>query len=192
VFQKPCTSYVQTLAAIFIGQILYDIMRTSSLLTLIILTSELVNAQVKTTKDLLTKFTWDYFDQYNNCNVDKILELCTDDIEVYHDLAGLINGKADFGAQAKRFCDWTATPDKPNVNAEIIGDLRIQELKTNNDKVYGAVITGTIDFIDVSKQTGARTKSGSSDFIWILRLTGDKWQIARDISYNHQDTSEKK
>ncbi len=166
-------------------------MRTSLLLTLVILTSELVNAQVKSTKDLLTKFTKDYFEQYNNCNVDKILELCTDDIEVYHDLAGLIDGKANLGVQSKRFCDWTASREVPTVNAEIVGDLNIQELKTN-EIVYGAVITGTIDFIDVSKQTGVRAKSGSSDFIWILRLTGDKWQIARDVSYNHKDTPGKK
>ncbi|GIV36988.1 MAG: hypothetical protein KatS3mg032_1367 [Cyclobacteriaceae bacterium] len=75
------------------AKILNDITRTSLIVTLVILTSELVNAQAKSTKDLLTKFTKDYFEQYNNCNVDKILELCTDDIEVYHDLAGLINGK---------------------------------------------------------------------------------------------------
>jgi ketosteroid isomerase-like protein len=167
-------------------------MRTFLLLVLVILTSELVSAQTKSTNEILTKFTRDYFEQYNNCNVDKILELCTDDIEVYHDLAGLIDGKVDLGLQSKKFCDWTASPDILSINAEIIGDLKIQELKTKNDKVYGAVITGTIDFIEISKQTGARTKSGSSDFIWILRLTGDKWQIARDISYNHQDTSTKK
>lgn len=153
-------------------------------------TCTLLKAQ--TTNNILTKFTNDYFDHYNNCNVDKILELCTDDIEVYHDLAGLINGKADFKTQSKKFCDWIAAPDAPNVKAEIVGHLKIQELKTKTDNTYGAIITGTIDFIAVSKQNGARTKSGTSDFIWILRLTGDKWQIARDVSYNHQDTSDKK
>jgi ketosteroid isomerase-like protein len=153
-------------------------------------TSTILKAQ--TTKDILTKFTNDYFDSYNNCNVEKILELCTDDIEVYHDLAGLINGKSDFRIQSKKFCDWLATPDAPNVRAEIVGQLKIQELKTKTDNIYGAIITGTIDFIAISKQNGSRTKSGISDFVWILRFTGDKWQIARDVSYNHQDTSDKK
>jgi hypothetical protein len=157
---------------------------------MIVGTSSILKAQ--TTKDILIKFTKDYFDYYNTCNVDKILELCTDDIEVYHDLAGLIDGKIDFGVQSKKFCDWLATPDAPNVNAEIVGDLKIQELKTIADNLYGAVITGTLDFITVSKQNGTRTKSGTSDFIWILRLTEGKWQIARDISYNHQDASDKK
>jgi|APTNR8051073442_1049403.scaffolds.fasta_scaffold04057_7 ketosteroid isomerase-like protein len=153
-------------------------------------TSTLLKAQ--STKDILTKFTKDYFDSYNDCNVEKMLDYCTDDIEVYHDLVGLINGKTELKVQSKKFCDWLATSDAPNVKAEIIGDLNIQELKTKADNTYGAIVTGTIDFIAVNKQTSTRTKSGTSDFIWILRLTGDKWQIARDVSYNHQDTSGKK
>lgn len=152
-------------------------------------TSSQLRAQ---TNDILTKFTNDYFESYNSCNVDRLLELCTDDIEVYHDLVGLTNGKADFKIQSKKFCDWLATPDAPNVKAEIVGDLKIQELKTKADNTYGAIITGTIDFIAISKQNGTRTKSGTSDFIWILRLTNGTWQIARDVSYNHQDTYKKK
>src|SRR6187551_1434849 len=105
-------------------------MRTVSLMTLVLMmwTSSLLKAQ--TTKDLLTKFTNDYIEYYNNCKVDKLLELCTDDIEVYHDLAGLIDGKVEFGLQSKKFCDWTATPDAPTVKSEIIGDIQIHELKT--------------------------------------------------------------
>ncbi len=153
-------------------------------------TSTALKAQ--STKDILTRFTKDFFDSYNDCNVEKMLDYCTDDIEVYHDLVGLSNGKAELNVQSKKFCDWLATSDAPNVRAEIIGNLNIQELKTKSDNTYGAIITGTIDFIAVNKQTSTRTKSGSSDFIWILRLTGDKWQIARDVSYNHQDTTDKK
>lgn len=148
--------------------------------------------KAQTTKDILTGFTNNYFDSYNNCNVEKMLELCTDDIEVYHDLVGLVSGKADLRIQSKKFCDWLSASEEPKINAEIVGQLRIQELKTKTDNIYGAIITGTIDFIAVSKQNGARTKSGTSDFIWVLRLTNDKWQIARDVSYNHQDTSDKK
>jgi hypothetical protein len=152
-------------------------------------TSTILNAQ--TTRDILTKFTNDYFESYNNCNVEKILELCADDIEVYHDLAGLTNGKSDFRIQSKKFCDWLTSPDAPIVKAEIVGNLNIQELKAKTDTIYGAIITGTIDFIAVNKQNGTRTKSGTSDFIWILRLAGDKWQLARDVSYNHQGASDK-
>jgi ketosteroid isomerase-like protein len=167
-------------------------MRTVLLIVpaLVILTSTRVEAQ--TTKDVLTKFTNDYFDYYNNCSVDKILELCTEDIEVYHDLAGLIDGKPDFGVQSKKFCDWIATPEAPNVKAEIIGDIDIHELRTKGDQLYGAVINGTLSFSAINKQTGAIAQSGIADFTWILRLTGDHWQIARDISYNHKDTSGKK
>lgn len=118
-----------------------------------------------------------------------MLDLCTDDIEVYHDLVGLINGKANLRIQSNTFCNWLSTSEAPKIKAEIVGPLNIQELKTKTDSVYGAIVTGTIDFIAFSKQNGARTKSGTSDFIWILRLTNDKWQIARDVSYNHQDRS---
>lgn len=142
----------------------------------------------QTTKDILIQFTDTYFEAYNNCDVNKILELSTDDIEVYHDLIGLIDGKTELGKQSKKFCDWIATPAAPNVKAELVGDLNIHELKTINDNLYGAVITGTINFFDLNKQTGIKTLTGTSDFTWILTLTGDKWQIKRDISYNHQET----
>lgn len=161
-----------------------------TVLMLVIGTSTLVKAQ--TTKDILTRFTNDYFEFYNTCQVEAMLALCTDDIEVYHDLVGLIDGKENLNIQSKKFCDWMATKDAPTVKAEIVGDLSIYELKTKDDKLYGAVVNGTINFIAVDKQNGTTTKSGSSDFTWILRLTGNKWQISRDISYNHQDTSDKK
>lgn len=163
-----------------------------SLITLTLLIGTLSLLKAQSTKDVLTKFTNDYFESYNNCDVETMLDLCTEDIEVYHDLVGLIDGKVDLRIQSKKLCDWIAKTDSPNVKAEIVGDLQIFELKTKDGALYGAVINGTIDFIAVNKQNGTKTKSGTSDFTWILRLTADKWQIARDISYNHQDTSDKK
>jgi len=186
----PATSHTPTLAGMFDNKLRN--MKVILLITGLLLTSTSTLLNAQTTKDVLTKFTNDYFDAYNTCNVEKILELCEDNIEVYHDLVGLINGKEDFRIQSKKFCDWLATPEAPNVKAEIVGNLKIQELKTKADEIYGAIITGTIDFVAVNKQNGTRTKSGTSDLIWILRLTGDKWKIARDVSYNHQDTSDKK
>lgn len=82
---------------------------TLTTLALIIGAFSLLKAQ--STKDILTRFTNDYFEAYNKCLVEEMLSLCTDDIEVYHDLVGLIN--LAFVGVANRPCAIVPPTKKP-------------------------------------------------------------------------------
>jgi ketosteroid isomerase-like protein len=132
------------------------------------------------------EITQRYLEYYNKCDVDKLIELHTSDVEVYHDQAGFIIGKPEVKKMMQRFCT-----NMPGVRAELVGDLEIYEMK-KQDNTYGAIVKGMLSFYFTDKQSGKETKESTSDLIWLLRTNNNMWQISRDFSYNHEDSPSRK
>jgi ketosteroid isomerase-like protein len=135
----------------------------------------------------LLQFSKVYFEAYNTCDVNKTLSLLSDDFEFYHDLVGYVVGKEAMRKMIEPICikynyDW--------IKARVIGNQNTFVL-SENGKVYGAIMTGELLFYVIDKQSGKEVKESTSSFIWLLRYRENSWLISRDLSYNHQDISEK-
>jgi hypothetical protein len=143
-------------------------------------------------KAALITFTKDYFDAFNRCDVEKIMAFTSDNIELYTDFAGKTFGESAVRQQLKNFCSYTSGLEKPTMVIEIVDTPSIYKLLTKDDKVYGALVQGTLQYFKLDKQSGLKEDAGTTDFFWILRNVNDTWLISRDISYNFQNPKDKK
>lgn len=143
-------------------------------------------------KAALHTFTKDYFDAFNACDVEKMMAFNSDDIELYTDFAGTTFGESAVRQQLKNFCSYTSGPDKPTMVIDIVDNPTIYKLLTKDDKVYGALVQGTLQNYKLDKQHGTKEDAGTTDFFWILKYANDKWLISRDISFNFQNPKDKK
>jgi ketosteroid isomerase-like protein len=142
-------------------------------------------------RDILVRLTKDYFDAYNKCDVEKMMSFNSDDIEIYTDFAGTTFGQEAVRQQLNNFCSYTSASDKPTIFIEIINDIKIYKLLTKNDKVYGAVVQGTLNNYRIDKQSGLKEEVGTNEFFLILKFQNDKWLVSRDISFNTQIDKDK-
>lgn len=163
-----------------------------TLISIVLLLPLLGNGQSKidesSIKAELIRLTKDYFDAYNNCDVEKIMSFNDKDIEVYTDKAGTTLGYEAVKQQYKNFCSYTSAQDKPTVKIEILGDLNVHILLTKDDKVYGALVQGKLADFLINKQTRAKDGFGTNEFFFLLKYDNSKWLILRDVSYNGQRT----
>lgn len=111
------------------------------------------------------------FDSYNRCDLEKNRSFFADDLEFYHDQAGLTVGADKLVGQLKQnICGKTRRELVP-------GSLEVHQLKG-----YGAVQTGVHRFFT---PPGAKEPGGEAKFIHIWRYDKGKWKITRVISYDH-------
>jgi ketosteroid isomerase-like protein len=148
-------------------------------------TSEIDHEKVR---EELLQFNKVHIEAYNACNVKKTAELVSDDFEFYHDKIGSVIGKEKFYKMIDDVCrrnnyDW--------VKSRLISELKTFQLREHG-KLYGAIMTGELLFFTIDKNTGKETKESTSSFIWLMRYQDMKWTISRDMSYNHQDSTDGK
>ena len=118
------------------------------------------------------------FDAFNAHDIDRLMAMFTDDLEFYDDGDGLNNfakTKADF---VKLFA---GTPD---IHRELLHEtLEVYPLKG-----YGAIEVGEHRFCHEEKGDGsspARADCGVMKFSMVWRQVGEKWKLARVLSYAH-------
>ncbi len=112
------------------------------------------------------------FDAYNNCDIDKLGAMVTDDLEFYHDKTGLAVGK-------KKFTD--------SIRNNICGKLR-RELVAGSLEVYplhgyGAMEMGTHRFYHPGMQE--HEVVGEAKFVMLWQYKDGAWKLTRVISYDH-------
>ncbi len=118
------------------------------------------------------------FDAFNAHDIDQLMAMFTDDLEFFDDSDGLndyAKTKADF---VKLFA---GTPD-------IRRELLKETLEVYPLKGYGAIEVGEHRFCHEEKATGAepaRADCGVMKFSMVWRQVGDKWKLARILSYAH-------
>ncbi len=127
------------------------------------------------------QFDSDYWQAFNRCEVQKMTLMNTEDLEFYHDLGGVMRGRAAFAeATAKNIC---GRPDWRLRRAEVPGTVKLYPLKSNG-QVYGAVISGQHYFYHQPKGQ-PETLEGKACFTHTVLLKDGQWQVARVLSYDH-------
>lgn len=110
-----------------------------------------------------------FFEAYNNCKLDKIDSLISEDIEFYHDKGGLATSKKDIMiAFQNNICG--------KVTRELLkGSIEVYEIKD-----YGAVEMGFHGFHNnQEKETGP---THFSKFVHIWHKENNQWKLTRVIS----------
>lgn len=127
------------------------------------------------------RFDTAYWDAYNRCDVKKLVQLNTADMEFYHDQGGVMLGQAKFAkAMADNICGTPAN----HVRREAVADsIRVFPMH-DKGQLYGAVISGEHLFYNQAR--GApEVLSGRARFTHMLLLKDGAWKVSRVLSYDH-------
>jgi hypothetical protein len=110
------------------------------------------------------------FDAYNHCDLATLGAMVSDDLEFYHDQAGLLVGKTPFLAAIKQ-----------NICGKVQRELLPQTLEVYPLKGYGAVEIGIHRFHHPDDPENI----GDAKFITLWQNKNDTWKVTRVISYEH-------
>jgi hypothetical protein len=108
-------------------------------------------------------------DAYDNCKLNVMDEIISEDLEFYHDQGGLITSKEKLNEALKK-----------NICGKVKRELKKGSLEVYPIKGYGAVEMGLHGFHGSGEEAGPDLHY--SKFIHIWKRTGGKWQITRVIS----------
>jgi hypothetical protein len=124
-----------------------------------------------------------FWKAYNECNVAKMEEFFTPDMEFYHDKGGLtVTSDSLFKSVRKGLCG------NPNwyLRREVIpGTVTVYPL--NN---YGAIISGEHLFF-VNEKGKKEYLDGIARFTHVWRYKDNQWKMHRILSYDHMAASER-
>jgi ketosteroid isomerase-like protein len=110
------------------------------------------------------------FSAYNNCDLDTLSSMVSDDLEFYHDKTGLAVGRQVF-----------ITAIKNNICGKVTRELVAGSLEVYPIANYGAVEMGTHRF----HHPGQPGNIGEAKFVHLWQNKDGKWQVTRVISYDH-------
>jgi ketosteroid isomerase-like protein len=145
----------------------------------ILLTSPFANAQDWEAD--VRKFDAAYWDAYNQCDVRKLADMNTDDLEFYHDKGGAMMGKAKFtSAMERNICGNPAFRIRRAAVQETVRVFPMRE----GDKLYGAVVSGEHLFYNAA-QGKPEVLGGRAYFTHMLLLKDGAWKVSRVLSYDH-------
>jgi Domain of unknown function (DUF4440) len=113
----------------------------------------------------------DVFDAYNKCELKRFGDFIAQDVEFFHDNAGLMLTRASVvEATEKYICN--------KVRRELVpGTLRVYPIKD-----YGAIAMGEHRFCEMP----ANECVGIAKFTNVWRNQSGVWQMTRILSYDHQ------
>ena len=126
-------------------------------------------------------FLKNYWDAYNACEVEKLLNMESDSIEFYHDLGGLDAGKEKSKESWEQFCNNTHWRTK----AEWDGAYEVSPM-LNRHQLYGAVVIGKLKFQATRLSDNHTQPLGKSRYMAFLNYDGDSWKMHRVFSFDHQ------
>lgn len=107
-------------------------------------------------------------DAYNNCKLEVMEELISEDLEFYHDQGGLLTSKQKLNEALKN-----------NICGKVQRVLKNGSIEVYAIKGYGAVEMGQHGFVNINAQG---PPDHYSKFIHIWKRDQDKWRITRVIS----------
>jgi len=122
---------------------------------------------------------------FNNCELQFMEALLSEDLEFYHDIGGLLLTKRAF---IDNFKNGICGGSSYKARRELVkGSMKVFELKDNN-KVYGLIQLGEHRFFE--SNNGATEVAGSIakfTHLWILQDDG-VYRLKRALSYDHKMT----
>ena len=136
---------------------------------------EKINSQAELEKAIAT-LDAALFDAYNRCDLEKFASFLADDVEFYHDKAGVTLGK---GALADAI--------KKNICGKVTRELVPGTLQVHPLKGYGAVEMGVHLFHHPGHENTEGV--GEGKFIHLWQYKDGTWRITRVISYDHHEAT---
>ena len=107
-------------------------------------------------------------DAYNNCKMDVMEEIISEDLEFYHDQSGLLTSKKKLNEALKN-----------NICGKVKRELKKGSIEVYEIKGYGAVEMGQHGFLPINQQA---PPDHYSKFVHIWKLEKGNWRITRVIS----------
>ena len=122
---------------------------------------------------------------FNNCGIDTLNEVFTEDFEFYHDKGGLTEGKEAFVANIAEGCD-NRNWDLPQPAKRILipESLEVYPMYKNGE-LYGAIQHGIHSF-EFLNENQEYQKGDIAKFTHVWILENGNWKIKRELSYNHR------
>jgi hypothetical protein len=122
-----------------------------------------------------------FWESYNHCDIAKMPEFFTHDVEFYHDKGGITLGsEALVGSVEKNLC---SNPDYHLRREAVEGSLQVSPLR-NGKVIYGAVLSGEHYFY-INEKGKPEYRDGLARFFHVWLLKDGSWKMARIISYDH-------
>jgi hypothetical protein len=112
------------------------------------------------------------FDAYNHCDLDKFASLTDENVEFYHDQAGVTLGKAALTDAVRK-----------NICGKVMRELVPGTLKVHPMKGYGFVEMGVHRFHHPGHEDTEGV--GEGQFIHLWQYKDGAWKVTRVISYDH-------
>ena len=132
----------------------------------------LASAQTTSLFQTIQKLDAQLFDAYNHCDLEKFGSFLADDLEFYHDQAGLTRSR-----QA------TVEAVKSNICGKVTRELVPGSLEVYPLANFGAVEIGTHRFHHPGHEDTEAV--GEAKFIHLWQNTNGAWKITRVISFDH-------
>ncbi|WP_332878167.1 nuclear transport factor 2 family protein [Massilia sp. S19_KUP03_FR1] len=127
------------------------------------------------------KFDDAYWAAYNRCDTEALHAMNADDLEFYHDLGGVMHGKAQFDAAvAKNIC---GNPSRKLRREAMAGTVQVYPMMAGG-VLYGAVIEGGHQFYSAAPDA-PEVLEERARFNSLLLFKDGAWQLARALSYAH-------
>lgn len=114
------------------------------------------------------------FEAYNTCNLEAFASFFVEDVEFYHDMAGVTRGRPALVDSVKN-----------NICGKTRRDLIPGTLAVHPMDGYGALQIGAHRFCDATATRCDGTSGGVGKFIHLWQNSGGAWKITRVISYDH-------
>lgn len=127
------------------------------------------------------KFDSEYWQAFNQCEVDKLVQMNTEDLEFYHDRGGPMRGRDKFASTFRQ--NICGNPSFKIRREAVGGSIRVFPMR-GKGQLYGAVISG--EHLFYSTKNGAAEKlDGRALFTHMLLLDKGTWKVSRVLSYDH-------
>jgi len=120
---------------------------------------------------------------FEDCRIDVMAEMITDDVEFYHDKGGLIATSADILlANLIDGCERQKTGQNNKAKREVIlSSIEVYPLAN-----YGAIHRGKHLFYQLIDGQYQFTESAQFSHVW--RQSDEGWKLARILSFDHRPT----
>jgi hypothetical protein len=132
---------------------------------------------VQTPEQAVLEADRSFWQSFNRCDVEGMASYVTDDLEFYHDKAGLSSGKVVFVQNTQ---DGMCKPGGTRIRREpIAASVRFYPIAG-----YGGILMG--EHIFYVKEPGkAEYLDGQARFAHVWHFGDGKWQMRRVLSYDH-------
>lgn len=129
-------------------------------------------------QEIILQHDRDFWEAYNQCDVDGMIQFITDDLEFYHDKNGFTTGIKEFEESLRNgLC---AKGGNRTRREAVEGTVEVYPLEG-----FGAIILGKHFFFETQAGKPER-RTGIAQFTHVWKLEGGHWKMSRVLSFDHK------